>query len=688
MIAILAEKPSVARELAALLGAMDKKNGYFEGNGYAVTWALGHLVTLGLPEDYGIKGFQKDKLPILPSPFILVPRKGTGKDRLLPDKGILKQLVTIGELFNKTESIIVATDAGREGELIFRYIYDYLQCKKPFQRLWVSSLTETALRKGFENLYPGSEFDNLYFSARARSRADWLIGINATQALSIAAGSGIYSLGRVQTPTLGLICKKYEECQHYKPEKYWQLELRHTKSFIEFKSTSVSIWEEKALAEEALKSIQRQKQAVVTGINSEILRDSPPLLFDLTNLQKEANMKLGFSASETLDIAQSLYEKQFITYPRTGSSYITPDLWGVIPDLIRGLEADSAFSEALPELKFARLNKHIVNEEKVTDHHGLLITEKVPSALSAKENAIYHMIAFRLLEAVSDTSVREITAFTLEVLHHRFKIMSTKILNAGWRGLQEKFSEEKEAQYEIPELKVDDQLHIMDAVIVEKQHRGPQLYTEAGLLNAMELVIFNTYNPETKERIKGAGLGTPATRAAIIDGLLERQYIERKGKALIPTAKGTAVYGLVAGKAIASVTMTAEWEMALTAIEEGRLDSADFQYETEEYAREISKELLEAEIQKEAVPELLCPKCAMHHLTISEKVVKCPDDKCNWLQWRKVCCKQLSSQEIENLITKKKTSLLKGLKSKSGKVFNAKLVLTDEANVVFEFDNK
>lgn len=686
MITVLAEKPSVARELAALLGATVKKEGYLEGNGYAVTWALGHLVALGLPEDYGIKGFQKDNLPILPSPFLLTPRKGSGKERLLPNKGILKQLVVIGELFATCESIIVATDAGREGELIFRYIYDYLNCRKPFKRLWVSSLTEKALNNGLAHLLPGTDLDNLYLAARARSRADWLLGINASQALSIAAGSGVYSLGRVQTPTLGLICNRFDEHEKFIPEKYWQLQLQHTKSFIDFKSTSVLTWNDKAQAEDALKSIQRKNQSVVTSIETETVQDPAPLLFDLTGLQKEANRKFGFTASETLEIAQSLYEKKFISYPRTGSKYITQDLWPELPGLIRGMESDAALGKALSKVKFGRLNKHIVNEAKVTDHHGLLITEKIPSALSVKEGTIYHMIALRLLEAVSESCVREIADISLQALHYDFNIKSSKVIEPGWRGIQEDFTDTEALTDTVPELKVDDQLSITSASVLEKQTRTPELYTEASLLSAMEHVMVDTDDPKLKQAIKNAGLGTPATRAGIIEALLERDYIERKGKALIPTVKGASVFSLVADKKIGSATMTAEWELALACIEEGELDSENFQHKIESYAREVTSELLQVHIKTEGVPELLCPKCNRHHLLITDKVVKCPEGDCGWLQFRNVCGITISYEEIENLVTNKQSSLLKGMKSKSGKSFSARLVLNEKSEVTFAFE--
>jgi DNA topoisomerase-3 len=305
---VIAEKPSVAREIAALLGASEKKDGYLTGNGYYVTWAFGHLVGLGMPEDYGISGFQKSSLPILPNPFLLTVRKVKKGKGYTVDTGALKQLKVIEQVIDCSEKIIVATDAGREGELIFRYIYEYLKCNKPFERLWISSLTEKAIKQGFDNLKPGSDFDGLYQAGKSRSRADWLVGINSSQALSIAAGDGIYSLGRVQTPTLALICKRYLENRNFSVQQYWQIQLSHTKEFTDFKSLSINKWEDKKLAEDTLKSIGRNgNTATVASVEIKTVTEQPPLLFDLTGLQKEANKKLNLSAEETLNIAQSLY---------------------------------------------------------------------------------------------------------------------------------------------------------------------------------------------------------------------------------------------------------------------------------------------------------------------------------------------------------------------------------------------
>ncbi|MDN3706252.1 DNA topoisomerase 3 [Myroides ceti] len=684
---IIAEKPSVAREIAGLLGASDKKEGYLTGNGYFVTWAFGHLIGLGMPEDYGISGFDKTALPILPNSFLLTVRKVKKDKGYTADTGALKQLKIIEQLFNKSESIIVATDAGREGELIFRYIYEYLKCNKPFERLWISSLTEKAIKQGFENLKQGKEFDGLYQAAQGRSRADWLVGINATQALSIAAGNGIYSLGRVQTPTLALICKRYLENKNFSVKKYWQIQLSHNKELIDFKSISKTKWEDQKLAVDTLKAIQRSKTATVTSVETKSITEQPPLLFDLTGLQKEANKKLNLSAEETLNIAQSLYERKFITYPRTGSKYIPEDMWAEIPNLVRALQDRETCKQAVGKLKWGRFNKRIVNDLRVTDHHGLLITDKIPSALNAKENSVYDMIAFRLLEALSQACIKEITDVGLQALHYDFTVKGCKVIEAGWRSIKGSFSDDNtEPVQDLPELKKGDELKIKEASVLEKKTKPPGLYTEAGLLSAMETAGKEIENEDERKVLQNIGIGTPATRSAIIETLFTRNYIQREKKSLIPTEKGLQVYELVKDRKIADVAMTAEWELALQKIENNEADAGAFQKEMETYASSITNELLQTSIAQNNLPKLVCPKCKSQQLIIRDKIVKCPDEVCNWVQFRNVCGIQIGITDIENLVNKKKTSLIKGMKSKAGKKFDAYIVLNENAESSFEFD--
>jgi DNA topoisomerase-3 len=705
MKAIIAEKPSVAREIAQLLNANERKEGYLEGNGYCVTWALGHLVSLGMPEDYGIRGFDKASLPIFPDPFLLIPRsiKKQNQKGYQPDPSALKQLKIIENVIYRCESIIVATDAGREGELIFRYIYHYLKCTKPFERLWISSLTEKAIQDGFKKLQPGSIFDGLYSAAKARSEADWLAGINATQALSIAANQDVYSLGRVQTPTLALICKRFEDHNNFTQKKYWQIQLKHRKEYRDFNSQSVEQWEYKKQAEQILRSIEREGRANVENVSIQIVKEQSPLLFDLTELQKEANRKLGLSADEVLQTAQSLYEKRFITYPRTGSKFIPEDLWIEIPELVRILNTTDQFKPAISTLKFGSFNKRMVNDLKVTDHHGLLITTKIPSALTAKEKAIYDMIAYRVLESLSEHCSKQVSHITLKVHHYEFSIKGSKILTKGWRAIKGILSEHndnnknngstsnnhnvEEILIDLPELKIGDELKISVADLKEKMTQPPKLYSEADLLSAMENAGRSIENKEQQKAISNIGIGTPATRASIIETLLSRNYINRKSNALVPTEKGLKVYHLVKDKKIANVQMTAEWEMALDKIEKGELNSKQFITDIKDYTSEITKELLLVSISQENIPELKCPKCQQHNLIIKDKIIKCPDEQCNWIQFRNVCGIQLSIEHISALINNGKTPLIKNMKAKNGKKFNAFIVLKDDHGTVFKLEN-
>ena len=691
MKAIIAEKPSVAREIAQLLGAHEKKEGYLSGNGYCVTWALGHLIALGMPEDYGIRGFNKASLPIFPNPFILTPKKLKTAKGYEPDPSALKQLNTIKQVINQCNSIIVATDAGREGELIFRYIYHYIQCNKPFERLWISSLTERAIQDGFKNLQPGEAFDGLYQAAKARSEADWLVGINATQALTIAGNQDVYSLGRVQTPTLALICQRFLQNQNFTKQKYFQIQLSHRKEYTDFTSLSLLQWEEKKQAEQIQKSIEREGRAVVEDVSIKTVQEQSPLLFDLTELQKEGNRKFGLSADEVLQIAQSLYEKKFITYPRTGSKYIPDDLWTEIPELVRILNTSDQFKMAVSTLKFGNFNKRIVNDVKVTDHHGLLITAKVPSAISTTEKAIYEMIAYRLLESLSHVCIKQVSHIMIKVHHYEFQIKGSTILEKGWRAIKgilsdnENSNNKNEVLTELPQFKIGDELKISKTELLEKVTQPPKLFIEADLLSAMETAGRSIENKEEQKALFNIGIGTPATRASIIETLLSRNYIIRKSKTLHPTNKGLQVYNLVKGKKIANVQMTAEWEIALDRIEKGELNKDQFMNDIQTYTTEITSELLSLHIHQENILQLKCPKCQQHNLIIKEKIIKCSEEKCSFILFRVVCGVQLTNDHIKSLVTKQKTPLIENMRSKDGKKFNASIYLKGDFTTAFEF---
>lgn len=684
MIVILAEKPSVAREIASLVGAKTKKEGFIEGNGYCVTWAIGHLVSLAMPEDYGFQGFKREALPILPRSYLLLPRKIKKANKYTSDPGALKQLKVIDTLFKACSEIIVATDAGREGELIFRYIYQYLNCNKPFKRLWISSLTEKAIKEGLQNLKVGSEFDGLFRAGHSRSRADWLVGINASQSLTVSMNDSVYSLGRVQTPTLSLICKRYLENISFKKKLYYQIELVHQKEGILFKLLSTDKWYNKQKVEQVLKRIQKQSECVITKVDSKTIREESSLLFDLTSLQKRANELFGFSAEETLSIAQSLYEKKFITYPRTSSKYIPEDLWAEVPTLLKVLSDDNRYSNLLLKLKMARLNKKIVNDVKVTDHHGLLTTDRLPSAINAKEESIYHLIAQRLWETVFEPCVKKQTEVTLNVLDYEFSFKSSSIMELGWRVVRKELSNNDEVIIDLPELKQGETLKIKESITLEKTTRPKALYTESTLLSAMENASKEVDDKSLQSVIKDIGIGTAATRASIIETLLKRDYIIRKAKSLVPTEKGLKVYEIVKNKLISDVLLTAKWESAFKDIEESKTNMDDFHRQIEDYTSEITTELLTIKPVTET-DHLSCPKCKGHTLQLREKVVKCLGTDCNWVLFREVCGIKLLIDDITDLIRQQKTKLLKGLMSKAGKKFDAYLILKEDYKISFGF---
>lgn len=686
---IIAEKPSVARDIALIVGARERKDGYMTGNDYAVTWGFGHLVGLAMPEAYGYEGFRRENLPIFPERFQLVPRQIKDGKQYKDDPGVVKQLTVIKELFDKCESIICATDAGREGELIFRYIYHYLGCSKPFSRLWISSLTDKAIRQGMENLKDGREYDNLYRSAKARSEADWLVGINASQALCLSAGRGVFSLGRVQTPTLMMICNRYMENKNFTPQKYWQLRVQSGKADITFSALSVDKYDRKDEADSNLQKVCSAASLQVTAAEKKEVSQEPPLLYDLTTLQKEANVRHSFSADKTLSIAQNLYEKKVMSYPRTGSRYIADDVFEIIPERIRLLTAYPRFSTYAATLVGRPLNNRSVNASKVTDHHALLVTENLPGDLSADERTIYEMVAARMLESFSGKCIMEKTAVTLQSAGVAFSVRGSVIKVPGWRSVLNLSDEEEEGNTTLPELHEGDTLSIYNSEILDKQTKPRPLHTESSLLAAMESAGKELENEEERRAMKEAGIGTPATRAAVIETLFSRDYIRREKKSLVPTEKGLAVHAIVKDKKIADISMTGSWESALAKIETRETDADTFHRGIEVYAAQITTELLNATVSLASSPDVpLCPKCKKGHVFIYNKIAKCSNVDCTLKVFRNICNKQLTDKQIMELITKGKTSVIKGLQGKSGKSFDAALVFDAQFNVTFSFPDK
>ena len=678
---IIAEKPSVARDIARIVGATIKQDGYMDGNGYLVTWAMGHLIALAMPEAYGFSAYKAEDLPIRPNPFQLVVRQVRKDKEYVSDPAALKQLKVIRSCFDKADRIIVATDAGREGELIFRYIYQYLDCRKPFDRLWISSLTDKAIREGLSNLKPGSCYDNLYYSAKARSEADWLVGINASRALSIARKGG-YSLGRVQTPTLAMVCRRYIENCDFSSVPYWKLSVLTEKEGLSLKAIGCKDYENEALAQTALATLRSQSQLTVESVVRKVAGTPPPLLYDLTALQKDANRRHGFSADKTLSIAQSLYEKKITTYPRTGSRYISEDVFEEIPTLLRktGMPLSNP------------LNRHSVDNAKVTDHHAIIPTGETPSGLSTDETTIYQMVVNRFVEAFSPNSEEERIQVRFTDGTNIFTWKACRQISLGWKVVQKgKEADKKEDGDEhilssLPNLTEGEVLSLVNADITEHKTKPKPLYTEATLLSAMENAGKEVEDAESKKAMAECGIGTPATRANIIETLILRDYIRRDRKSIIPTEKGLAVYEIVKDKKIANAEMTGVWELALAAIEAGQMPAEKFTQGINSYVGTICEELLSLTPEQNSYPVYRCPKCGQQSVGIYAKVVKCRHETCGFHVFREVCGIHLSEDNIRDLISSGRTPILKGLTSKAGKKFNARLVLKDDYTTTFEFE--
>ncbi|WP_281644940.1 type IA DNA topoisomerase [Bacteroides zoogleoformans] len=689
---IIAEKPSVAREIARVVDARKREEGYFTGNGYAVTWAFGHLVQLALPEAYGIKGFNRDALPVIPEAFKLVARAEKTEKGSKPDSGVLKQIDIIRRLFEESERIIVATDAGREGELIFRYLYQYIDCHTPFDRLWISSLTDKAIREGLNNLRNGADYDNLYLAARARSEADWLVGINGTQALSLAAGRGTYSVGRVQTPTLAMVCARYWENRRFTPETFWQLHLAVKGEGEEVvKFTSEEKWKDGEAANDLYKRIKETcKEVRIVQIECKQKTEEPPLLYDLTTLQKEANSRYGLTAEQTLAIAQKLYEAKLITYPRTSSRYIPDDVFETIPKLLEKLQRDEQLGSHVSRL--GTLARRSVDGGKVTDHHALLTTGLHPIGIYKDELTVYRMIATRMVEAFSAPCIKEITTVRADVLARdgekccdtAFTVKGSIIRQTGWRSV----CGDTDSDTILPDWKEGDVLSLSACSITEGKTKPKPLHTEATLLAAMETAGKEIEDDTLRQAIKDCGIGTPATRAAIIETLLKREYMVRVKKTLVPTEKGLALYSIVKGMDIANVEMTGRWEAELARIERGEKAAADFNAEIEAYTRRITADLLASEkLFRARETTFACPQCGKGSMRFYAKVVKCDNEACALPVFRQVAGKLLSDKEITDLLTEGRTAVLHGFKSKQGKSFDAALAFDEEFRIKFIFDD-
>ena len=673
-ILVVAEKPSVAMSYAKVLGATNRQDGYLEGNDYLVSWCIGHLVELAPPSTYDEKYVKWNvaDLPILPQKWQYLVSASTKKQF-----GILKKLMHRADV----ESIICATDAGREGELIFRLVYEQAGCKKPVSRLWLSSMEDNAIREGFANLKPSTEYDALYQAALCRERADWMVGINCSRLFSCLYGRSL-AVGRVMTPTLAMAVQREAAIAAFTPEKFYTVSL----AFEGDGTASSKRFSQKEDAETLLANCRKEVSTVVQKVERKEKNEKPPQLYDLTTLQRDANRLLGFTAQQTLNYAQSLYEKKLITYPRTDSRFLTEDMAASLPGLVSAVAGAFSVGEAVPVHA-----EQVINNSKVSDHHALLPTASMVqadfSALPAGELSVLRLIAARLLCAMGEPHRCAETVLTTICAGEEFTAKGKVVLDEGWKGIERKMLDDlldkKKEPAALPDVQEQSECGISGAELKEGQTSPPKHFTEDTLLHSMETASADSM-PEGVER---QGIGTPATRAATIEKLVQKGFLERKGskktKVLLPTDKGKALI-TVMPEEIQSPEMTADWETKLLQIERGEMEPSEFMTEINTMITELVKNTE----MKKGVSALMknkiigvCPNCGKP-VVEREKGWFCENRECRFVLWKdnaflKRLGKRMDAHVADKLLRDGRVRL-KDCKSAKGKTYNATVLLSTE----------
>ena len=666
---VLAEKPSVAMSLSKVIGANQRGDGYMEGNGYLVSWCVGHLVELSQPEAYDEKyaKWKYDDLPILPDHWRYQVSASTKKQF-----GILKKLMQRKDV----ESLICATDAGREGELIFRLVYHQCGCKKPVERLWISSMEDSAIREGFQKLRPGTEYDALYEAALCRERADWIVGINATRLFSCLYGQTL-NVGRVMTPTLAMVVMRDAAIRAFKPEPFYSAELK----FRDFQAGGERM-KEKAEAEKLVAECCQAGSAIITKVEQKEKSEKPPALFDLTSLQREANRQLGFTAQQTLDYTQALYEKKLVTYPRTDSRYLTDDMAPLVPELVSVIQQSFQIQADVP----APVNAaQVINSKKVTDHHAIIPTKTAASydisSLPSGEQAILTMLAVRLICAVGTPCLYAETVVEAECAGQKFRTKGKTATDIGWRRYAGKPSEEAEKNAgasELPELSEGMTLELARVDLKEGKTSPPKRFTEDLLLSAME----SASSDEFPAGVERKGIGTPATRAAIIEKLVQKGFIERRGdkktKYLCSTDKGNALVTVVPEQ-IQSPSMTADWEEKLLKIEHGEYDGDAFMGEISSMVSGLVKTyeaVKGADVLMQPERKVIgsCPACGSD-VCETAKGWFCRDKNCKFALWKEnrffqTLGKQMTEELAKQLVNQGKARLIHCYSRKSNRYYD------------------
>jgi DNA topoisomerase-3 len=695
----IAEKPSVAREIARILQANSRRDGYFEGNGYQVTWTFGHLCTLKNPDDYTPqwKPWRLNALPMIP------PRFGI---KLIDGNGIEKQFNTIKTLLDNCDEVINCGDAGIEGELIQRWVILKAQCEKPMKRLWISSMTDEAIKEGFEKLKNGNDFKRLYAAGNARAIGDWLLGMNASRlyTLKYANGKGVLSIGRVQTPTLALIVNRYEEIQNFVSETFWEIKTNYRD--VIFNSTKGRF----STVEDALKVIDEIKTEPfeIVSFDKKKGKEAPPKLFDLTALQVECNKKFSYSADETLKYIQSLYEKKMVTYPRVDTTFLPTDMYPKVEGILKNMKPYANFTAPLLGKKIKK-SKKVFDDNKITDHHAIIPTGIMSQVLIKEEKWVYDTIARRFIAAFyPDCDVINTTVMG-KVAKHDFKASGKVIESEGWRTLYPKKEKDRSAGSEqfMPAFeKGESGEHIPD--LLEKQTQPPKLYTEATLLRAMETAGKQVDDEELREAMKDNGIGRPSTRANIIETLFRRRFVVRERKNLVPTTTGIQLIHTIQNDLLKSAELTGMWEKKLRQIEKGEYDAKLFLNEMKQMVTDLVVEVkhesyktiaIEEEAKVEAKNEnkekstekkkasknpgqavvITCPKCKKGTILKGNSAFGCSEFKngCDFKVLFEQYGKKLTDKQIQTLIQQGETRTIKGF-TVEGESVDGVLVL-DEA---------
>ena len=698
MIVCIAEKPSVAKDIAEVLGAKQRNDGYYEGNGYQVTWTFGHLCTLKEPHDYKEqwKYWKLEDLPIVPENFGI---------KLIENKGVEKQFNTIAKLVQNCTEVINCGDAGQEGELIQRWVLLKAKCKAPIKRLWISSLTEEAIKEGFEKLHDSKKYDNLYSAGSARAIGDWMLGINGTRLFTKKFGHGksTLSIGRVQTPTLAMIVERQKEIDAFVSQDYWELKTH-------YKSTEFNCQIDRLKTEEkAKKGLEyiTGKDFEITSFEQKEGKEGNPRLYDLTSLQVDGNKKFGFSAEDTLKLVQGLYEKKIVTYPRVDTTYLSEDLHPKVPNILRGMKYYSRLTEPLLTQPIEK-SSTVFNDKKVTDHHAIIPTGVVPSGITPAEQQIYDLIAKRFIAVFYPPCIVSNTTVIGKIEELEFKATGKQILEQGWREVYSEDKEEKDPKEESIMPHFDEgEKGPHEPFIHQGKTSPPKAYTEATLLRAMETAGKQIDDEEMRELMKDNGIGRPSTRANIIETLFRRQYIEKKRKNILATPTGIALIDTIQNELLKSAELTGDWEKKLRLIEKGEYNIDVFKQELFTMVRELTDEVIfnsnqpisffhePQKTKKEIKPRvkktvdfstITCPKCKNSKLIKGKTAVGCLNFKfCDFKIPFVLMGKKLSDKHLSDIVSNNKTTLVKGITNPSNQqTMQGVFHLDQNFNVQFE----